>query len=125
MLFYQICLLNIRRINNRSTGYWIKTIEWTSAKNTQKKLLMVNISVTVSLLHFVTGSAYIGPFPVFVNGCMIDILLPFSIYFLLYLVDMPYSNPGRLRLSFLCSGWRLKRRSIWGSGLKMACLRQP
>jgi hypothetical protein len=39
--------------------------------------------VAVGLLHFVTGPGYSGPFPVFVNGYMIDILLPFAMYLVL------------------------------------------
>lgn len=75
-------------------------------KNTQKKILVVSISVTVALLHFVTGSAYNGPFPVFVNGYMIDILLPLSAYFLLCLVEMP-----------LFQSWAVKSTVVFGFGL--------
>ena len=75
-------------------------------KNTQKKLLVVGIAITVALLHFVTGSAYNGPFPVFVNGYMVDILLPFSAYFLLCLVDLP-----------LLQSWVVKCTVVFGFGL--------
>lgn len=54
-------------------------------KRTQKSLLVVAIMIPIALLHFVTGSHYNGPFPLFVNGYMIDILLPFGFYFLLCL----------------------------------------
>ena len=53
----------------------------------QKIFVVVAIMVPIALLHFVTGSQYNGPFPVFVNGHLIDILLPFGFYFLLGLSD--------------------------------------
>ena len=37
----------------------------------------------VALLHFFTGRAYKGPYPEFVNGYLLDILVPFAFYFLL------------------------------------------
>jgi hypothetical protein len=45
-----------------------------------QKIVVVCIAVFVGLLHFVTGPGYSGPFPGFVNGYLIDILLPFSMY---------------------------------------------
>jgi hypothetical protein len=47
------------------------------------KLLVTAICVAVGGLHFVTGSQYAGPFPDFVNGYLLDVLLPFAIYLLL------------------------------------------
>ena len=38
-------------------------------------------------LHFITGENYQGPFPVFVNGYLIDILLPMTMYLLLSLFE--------------------------------------
>ena len=35
------------------------------------------------MLHFVTGTQYSGPFPVFVNGYLIDILLPMTLVLLM------------------------------------------
>lgn len=52
-----------------------------------RSILVVAIAVPIAFLHFVTGAGYQGPFPVFVNGYLIDILLPLSAYFLLCLVD--------------------------------------
>jgi hypothetical protein len=51
--------------------------------------------VPVALLHFVTGPRYSGPFPAFVNGYLIDILLPFALYFLLCPQDVrhPFLRP--------------------------------
>ena len=59
-----------------------------SSENKQalkKKIVIVVIALFVGLLHFITGPQYRGPFPVFVNSYLIDILLPFSLYMLLTL----------------------------------------
>ena len=48
-----------------------------------RKTIVVFIAVTVGMLHFVTGPGYSGPFIAFVNGYMIDILLPFAMYLVL------------------------------------------
>ena len=53
----------------------------------QKIFVVVGIMVPIVLLHFVTGSQYNGPFPLFVNGYLLDILLPFGFYFLLGLTN--------------------------------------
>ena len=45
-----------------------------------RKIIVVFIAVVVGLLHFLTGPGYRGPFPSFINGYMIDILLPFAMY---------------------------------------------
>ncbi len=42
------------------------------------KTLVVAVALAVGLLHFVTGPNYHGPFRVFVNGYLIDILLPLA-----------------------------------------------
>ena len=52
-----------------------------------KKTIITIIALTVGLLHFVTGENYRGPFPIFVNGYLIDILLPMTMYLLLGLVQ--------------------------------------
>jgi hypothetical protein len=49
----------------------------------KRKIIVVGVAVIVGLLHFVTGPRYAGPFPGFVNGYMIDILLPFAMYLVL------------------------------------------
>ena len=48
-----------------------------------RKVIVVLIAVAVGLLHFLTGPRYNGPFLVFVNGYMIDVLLPFTMYLVL------------------------------------------
>jgi hypothetical protein len=51
----------------------------------RKRTFAVVTALFVASLHFVTGPQYIGPFPDFVNGYLIDILGPFAAYFLLSL----------------------------------------
>jgi hypothetical protein len=71
-----------------------------------KRVVVVVIAVAVGLLHFVTGANYRGPFPVFVNGYLIDILLPMSLYFLLSLADLAPFRP-----------WWVKSLSVFGVGV--------
>jgi hypothetical protein len=59
--------------------------------------VVVTIIIPVALLHFVTGKNYTGPFPHFVNGYLIDILLPFSLYFLLILPDFKLAKSWILK----------------------------
>lgn len=46
-------------------------------------MLIVAIVVPIALLHLITGPHYAGPFRDFVNGYLIDILLPMGCYLLL------------------------------------------
>jgi hypothetical protein len=48
-----------------------------------KKIVIVSVVIPIALLHFLTGSNYRGPYPGFVNGYLLDILLPLALYFLL------------------------------------------
>lgn len=52
-------------------------------KNKKSIYLIVAISVLVALLHLVTGDGYNGPFRIFINSYLIDILLPMNLYLLL------------------------------------------
>jgi len=54
-----------------------------------RKSIVVFIAVVVGLLHFLTGPRYRGPCPIFVNGYMIEILLPFAMYLVLGIVEGP------------------------------------
>lgn len=47
------------------------------------KHVVVGICLVVGLLHFVAGPRYGGPWPGFVRGYLIDILLPLALYLLL------------------------------------------
>ena len=62
-----------------------------------RKVIVVLIAVSVGLLHFLTGPGYGGLFPLFVNGYMIDILLPFAMYLVLGIADMPIFRSGLTR----------------------------
>ncbi len=52
-----------------------------------KRLTIVVIALFVGALHFVTGEQYQGPYPVLVNGYLIDILLPMTLYLLIGLIE--------------------------------------
>jgi hypothetical protein len=52
-------------------------------KNRKSIYLIVAISLFVALLHFLIGPGYQGIFRHFIQGYLIDILLPFNIYLLL------------------------------------------
>lgn len=52
-----------------------------------RKGITVLISLIVAALHFVTGEDYQGPFPLFVNGYLIDILLPMTLILLMGLFE--------------------------------------
>jgi len=45
--------------------------------------------VLIALIHFFAGINYKGPYPEFVNGYLLDILVPFGFYFLLGLSKFP------------------------------------
>jgi glycopeptide antibiotics resistance protein len=51
----------------------------------RKRVVIVSVEILIALLHFFTGSNYRGPYPGFVNGYLLDILVPFAFYFLLCL----------------------------------------
>lgn len=63
----------------------------------RKKIVIVGVALAVGLLHFVTGKQYSGPFPRFVNGYLIDILLPFAAYLLLCNIERPPINRWWIR----------------------------
>ena len=52
-----------------------------------KRSIIVSIALIVAALHFVTGENYRGPFPLFVNGYLIDILLPMQLILLMTLFE--------------------------------------
>jgi hypothetical protein len=47
-----------------------------------KRAFVITLAIIVALLHFVIGPEYKGPFKNFLTGYLIDILLPFFLYFL-------------------------------------------
>ena len=52
-----------------------------------KKLVITLIAIAVAALHFIKGEGYQGPFPVFVNGYLIDILIPMVLFLLMGLIE--------------------------------------
>ena len=63
--------------------------------------MVVFIAVAVGLLHFLTGPTYRGPLPAFVNGYLIDILLPFAIYLVLGVAKQSLIRGGIARAAFV------------------------
>jgi hypothetical protein len=76
-------------------------------------LVVFGIEVPVALLHFVTGPGYRGPYPAFVNGYLIDIVLPMAVYFLLILPESQFS---------LLRRWYVKSMLVFavGAGVEVA-----
>jgi len=58
----------------------------TVIKMTRRSVIVV-MALIVGALHFVTGKNYRGPFPVLVNGYLIDILLPMVLFLLMSLIS--------------------------------------
>lgn len=50
-----------------------------------RKTFVVVICLSIGALHFIIGPNYSGPFQWFISGYLIDILLPFCVYFLIAL----------------------------------------
>jgi len=67
----------------------------------KRKVIVVFIALAVGLLHFLTGPGYRGPFPVFVNGYMIDILLPFAMYLVLGVANQSVLRSAIVRGGFV------------------------
>ncbi len=57
------------------------------ARKRIRRIVAVSICLFVAVIQLFTGPRYRGPFRPFVMGYAIDILLPFSSYFLLTLCD--------------------------------------
>ena len=62
-----------------------------------KRSIIVSIALIVAALHFVTGENYAGPFPLFVNGYLIDILLPMELILLMGLIESRIVNSAWFR----------------------------
>jgi len=60
---------------------WIK-ISLLKMRNIKSVYLIVAISLTIGLLHFIIGPNYQGFLKDLINGYLIDLLLPLSIYLL-------------------------------------------
>jgi len=62
-----------------------------------KRLTITLIALIVGALHFVTGEQYQGPFPVFVNGYLIDILLPMTLFLLMGMIEVRFIRSALFR----------------------------
>lgn len=76
----------------------ITSLKWrasvkSTGRDVRKRVAVVCMVVPIALLHFFTGSAYKGPWPEFINGYLMDILVPFAFYFLLTLPESPWLKP--------------------------------
>jgi hypothetical protein len=63
-----------------------------------KKLILTSIALGVGGLHFLIGENYQGPLPGFVNGYLIDILLPMTLFLLLGLLQSPWVRSTLFRV---------------------------
>lgn len=66
-----------------------------------RKQVVVLVSVSVGLLHFVIGPQYGGPLRGFARGYLIDMLLPFAMYLLLSLPERPKRLPTLARATLV------------------------
>jgi glycopeptide antibiotics resistance protein len=71
----------------------------------RKRVVIVSLVIPIALLHFATGTHYRGPYPGFVNGYLLDILVPFAFYFLLCLSEFS-----------LLRSWIVKSVLVFGAG---------
>lgn len=64
-----------------------------------RKPVVVAVCLVVAALHFVTGPGYSGPLRAFVNGYLIDLLLPMAMVLLLGLglENVPALRPAPVR----------------------------
>jgi glycopeptide antibiotics resistance protein len=82
------CTLDVHReiehsARPASDGVEVKATE----RKIRKAMVVCGLVIPIALLHFFTGSNYRGPYPEFVNGYLLDILVPFAFYFLLCLQE--------------------------------------
>jgi hypothetical protein len=66
-----------------------------------QKLIVVVICLVVGGLHFVTGPGYRGPFPTFVNGYLIDLVLPFAMCLLLGIQELKVLRGRTVRFALI------------------------
>ena len=62
-----------------------------------KNSITTIVALTVGGLHFITGENYSGPFPFFVNGYLIDILLPMTMVLLMGLIQNRFIHQPAFR----------------------------
>ena len=71
------------------------------AERRLRRALSVPIALVVGALHFVTGPGYRGPFPQFINGYLIDILLPFAMVLVLGNIEKSWGRSRCLRFIYV------------------------
>ena len=62
-----------------------------------KRVVITSIALIVGGLHFITGENYRGPLPAFVNGYLIDILLPMTMVLLMSLFQTAWLRSNIFR----------------------------
>ena len=70
-------------------------------QHSSQKTIVVFINLFIGLLHFITGPNYNGPYPLFVNGYLLDILIPFGLYFLLSLIEISFLQKWIIRFALI------------------------
>ena len=69
-----------------------------------KRIIITVIALTTAGLHLVTGPDYAGPLPLFVNGYLIDVLLPMTFFLLSGLFQAPVISNLYFRLIGVWTG---------------------
>ena len=78
-----------------------------------RKSFVVITSLAVGGLHFIIGPDYQGPLKEFVRGYLIDILLPFAVYFLIAL-PMIIKKPWLIALTVFGIGFVVETLQYFG-----------
>ena len=63
-----------------------------------RKLIITFLALSVAALHFLTGEGYRGPFQTFVNGYLIDVLLPMVLFLLMGLFENKWIHSVLFRI---------------------------
>jgi len=79
-----------------------------------RKTVVVAVALGVGALHFVTGPQYAGPWPAFVNGYLIDILLPLSLYLLTGMIEKPWVTSRLRSIAVLAAGAGVETLQYFG-----------
>ena len=72
-----------------------------AAVDTSRRIIIASICLGVGALHVLTGPGYGGPFPHFVNGYLIDVLLPSAMYLLLGIPGYPLLRGPAVRAALV------------------------
>ncbi len=78
-----------------------------------RKTFVVITSLAIGGLHFVIGPDYHGPMKEFVSGYLIDILLPFAVYFLIALPKI-IKQPWLIALAVFGIGFVVETLQYFG-----------